>query len=205
LPQTLHPYVYVNNNPINLTDPSGEFVGDILDVASFFWSLDDFLRCPTWENAAWLGLDVLGLLPIIPALGMVRRVGSHLDDLSDVRRILKTGENALDARRTAQTARQLGLAGETAAGIVKNTTRIDSLTGIAKYRVPDVLNRSAQLIGEVKNVSRLSYTNQLRDFVRYAKQQGFRFELMARQGTRLSTALQQAIDAGGIILLRILP
>jgi RHS repeat-associated protein len=26
LPQTLHPYVYVNNNPVNLTDPSGKFV-----------------------------------------------------------------------------------------------------------------------------------------------------------------------------------
>jgi RHS repeat-associated protein len=25
LPQTLHPYVYVNNNPVNLTDPSGKF------------------------------------------------------------------------------------------------------------------------------------------------------------------------------------
>jgi RHS repeat-associated protein len=87
LPQTLHPYVYVNNNPINLTDPSGEFVGDILDIASFFWSLDDFLRCPTWENAAWLGVDLLGLLPVIPALGMVRKIGK-LGDVGQLHHML---------------------------------------------------------------------------------------------------------------------
>jgi RHS repeat-associated protein len=35
LPQTLHPYVYVNNNPVNLTDPSGE-------IADIFWDLAIF-------------------------------------------------------------------------------------------------------------------------------------------------------------------
>jgi RHS repeat-associated protein len=32
LPQTLHPYVYVNNNPVNLTDPSGEYVESPWDL-----------------------------------------------------------------------------------------------------------------------------------------------------------------------------
>ncbi len=87
LPQTLHPYVYALNNPINLTDPSGEFVGDILDIASFFWSLHDFLKCPTWENLGWLALDVIGLLPVIPALGMVAKVGK-LGDVSQLHHIV---------------------------------------------------------------------------------------------------------------------
>jgi RHS repeat-associated protein len=33
LPQTLHPYVYVNNNPVNLTDPSGEIAPIIIAIA----------------------------------------------------------------------------------------------------------------------------------------------------------------------------
>ncbi len=101
--------------------------------------------------------------------------------------------------------RGLGLLGEAAAGIAKNTTRIPSLTGTAAYRVPDVLNRSTRLIGEVKNVGRLSYTSQLRDSAAYARQQAFRFELTVREGTRLSGPLQQAVDAGDIVLLRALP
>lgn len=33
LPQTLHPYVYVNNNPVNLTDPSGKIASVIIAIA----------------------------------------------------------------------------------------------------------------------------------------------------------------------------
>ena len=102
-------------------------------------------------------------------------------------------------------ARELGAAGEAAAGIAKNTTRIPSLTSTANYRIPDVLSREARLIGEVKNVANLSYTRQLRDFSTYAQQQGFRFELTVRQGTQLSCPLQQAVNAGDISLLRTLP
>ncbi|WP_428267207.1 putative toxin [Haliangium sp.] len=102
------------------------------------------------------------------------------------------------------TARQLGQAGEAAAGIVKNTERIASLTGTARYRVPDVLDHAARVIGEVKNVSRLSYTKQLRDFVAYAQHHRYTFYLWVRTTTQLSVPLQQAVRRGQIIL-RFLP
>ncbi|MEL6340578.1 MAG: putative toxin, partial [Myxococcota bacterium] len=104
-----------------------------------------------------------------------------------------------------QLAQQLGRAGESAAGIVKNTSRIPSLSGTASFRVPDVLDFAAGVVGEVKNVSQLSYTQQLRDFAAFAKDQGLRFELTVRQGTRLSKPLQRAVDAGDITLRRLLP
>jgi len=104
------------------------------------------------------------------------------------------------ARSGPALVRELGAAGEAAAGLPKNTTRTPSLTGMGSYRIPDVLNRETRLLGEVKNVGSLSYINQLPDFVGYAKQQGIRFELAVRQGTQLSGPLQHAVSAGDIIL-----
>ena len=60
------------------------------------------------------------------------------------------------------------------------------------------------MIGEVKNVGRLSYTNQLRDFAAYAQQQRYTFELWVRPTTPLSGPLQLAVGEGQIIL-RFLP
>ncbi len=61
------------------------------------------------------------------------------------------------------------------------------------------------MIGEVKNVSRLSYSSQLRDFSAYAGSNGLQFNLYVRGGTQLSGPLQGAVDSGGINLIRNLP
>ena len=92
----------------------------------------------------------------------------------------------------------LGRAGEAAAGIIKNTRRIPSLSGTASYRIPDQLLSDSRLISEVKNVARLSLTNQIRDFALFASQ-GYNFELWTRDTTRLSGPLQGLVDAGQII------
>jgi RHS repeat-associated protein len=84
LPQTQNPYVYVNNNPINLTDPSGEIADYIWDAAMVALDVgflaSDYLyyaRNPcadSWERNAvlaadWaaLGIDlVLFVVPFAP-------------------------------------------------------------------------------------------------------------------------------------------
>lgn len=106
--------------------------------------------------------------------------------------------------RSLTKAVQLGRAGEAAAAIVKNTERIPSITGTAAYRVPDILDHSMKVIGDVKNVHSLSYTNQLRDFAAYASQHGYTFELWVPATVQLSGPLQQAISQGHIAL-RFLP
>jgi hypothetical protein len=95
-------------------------------------------------------------------------------------------------------ARTLGSAGEAASGLVKNTARIPSLTGTAAYRIPDGL--TATTLSEVKNVSSLSLTNQLRDFSAFAQQSGRTFELYTRKTTELSGPLQQFIKDNSIVL-----
>jgi hypothetical protein len=128
--------------------------------------------------------------------GLHEGIGAAYDENASGYRFAAGGGPAL--------ARQLGTAGETAAGIVKNTERITSLTGTARYRIPDILDHSVRVIGEVKNVGRLSYTNQLRDFAAYAQQYGYTFELWVRPTTQLSGPLQQAVGQGQIVL-RFLP
>ena len=96
--------------------------------------------------------------------------------------------------------RQMGIQGEQAAQICKNTQRIPSLTGSASYRIPDVLNRAEGVLGEVKNVGSLSYTSQLLDFSAFAQQEGLQFQLTVRPTTRLLGPLQQEIDSGRVTL-----
>jgi RHS repeat-associated protein len=105
------------------------------------------------------------------------------------------------ARAEMQLVREAGNAGEAAAGIVKNTRRITPATGAA-YRVPDVLDDSINLIGDVKNVGKLSYTRQLRDIAAWAKDNGYTFVLWIRPGggTTLSGPLKEAVGRGEIVL-----
>jgi len=114
----------------------------------------------------------------------------------------KIGWETINTGDTSNTslARQLGKEGEEAAGIVNTKTRIDSLSGTAKYRIPDELLKDEKILREIKNVSNLSYTNQLRDFNAWAKQNGYQFVLEVRPGAELSGPLQEAINKGDIIL-----
>jgi RHS repeat-associated protein len=73
-------YSYVANDPVNAIDPTGTVVETALDIVSVGLSLWDFLRCPSWANAGWLGADVLGaVVPFLPSLGTVRRTAKWAD------------------------------------------------------------------------------------------------------------------------------
>ena len=91
---------------------------------------------------------------------------------------------------------EIGRAGEIGAGIIKNTERIESLTGTVFYRIPDELKHAEKIIGEVKNVRYQAFTRQLKDSVAYAQKYGYKFRLYVRQGAELSKPLQDAIDSG---------
>ena len=104
-------------------------------------------------------------------------------------------------------ARQLGQDGERAAGIVKNTERINSLTGTADYRVPDILDHAAGLVGEVKSVATQAFTRQIQDYLYYALQNNYDFVLVVRQGggTAFTEPLRALVGSGFINILRMLP
>ena len=69
-------------------------------------------------------------------------------------------------------------------------------------RIPDGLTGTT--LSEVKNVARLSYTQQLRDFAAFAGARGLTFDLWVRESTRLTGPLLNAIDRG-VIKLKFIP
>jgi hypothetical protein len=57
-------------------------------------------------------------------------------------------------------------------------------------------------VSEVKNVATLSYTEQIADYISFAKASGRKFYLYVRPDTVLTGPLQQAVDDGTINLIR---
>ena len=69
----------MGGNPLKYTDPQGLFFWDILDFGFFAQSLYNYTQCSNTDNAINLALDGIGLLPGIPALGMLRRIDNAVD------------------------------------------------------------------------------------------------------------------------------
>ena len=75
-PQRLNEYSYALNNPVKLIDENGEYAETPLDLIMLALSTRDFMFNPTFGRAIWVGLDALGVVAPIPALGGWIRFGS---------------------------------------------------------------------------------------------------------------------------------
>ncbi|HYV44717.1 MAG TPA: putative toxin [Myxococcaceae bacterium] len=94
----------------------------------------------------------------------------------------------------------MGKEGEQRVGLTGPKERIPSLTGTAGYRVPDGLTKLT--IEEVKNATKLSINNQLRDFLAYAQATNRTFILWVRSNTKLVGVLEQYAKDG---LIKVVP
>jgi hypothetical protein len=100
------------------------------------------------------------------------------------------------ARIRRRDAAKIGRLGERVARVRQRKRRIPSLSGTARFRIPDILTDD-ELI-EVKNVSRLVLTAQLADFLAFAEASGTRFVLVTRFDTVLAPELAALVAAGRI-------
>ncbi|WP_156300411.1 two-partner secretion domain-containing protein [Streptobacillus canis] len=94
-----------------------------------------------------------------------------------------------------------GKQAEIDAGINPNIkkTKIESITKTAKSRIPDELLNDKKILREIKDVSKLRYTNQIKDFNLWAKKNGYKFILEIRNGNELNSELLKEIEKGNII------
>lgn len=120
-PQQLNRYSYVGNNPLTYTDPTGHIFGvdDVIEVA--------------------IGSAIVSEVATNP----------EVDNIAETE--IANGENIAsqitnDAQNLIRQNFIKGQLGEQNAGIIKNTTRIDSLTKTANYRIPDILEKSGNKI-----------------------------------------------------------
>ena len=71
-----------------------------------------------------------------------------------------------------------------------------------RKRVPDGVTKT--VLTEVKNVKKLNFTKQLRDYLDISREFGLRFDLFVRRDTQISDPLLQAIEQG-LINRRFIP
>ncbi|SIL08455.1 Uncharacterized protein containing DHHC-type Zn finger [Mycobacteroides abscessus subsp. abscessus] len=100
-----------------------------------------------------------------------------------------------------------GRQGMEAVGLPQNSEKIFPNPSTKKFRIPDVLVQApVSMLGEVKNVGKLSLTQQLTEYLKYAKANGYAVHLFVRQGegTQLSGPLQALVDSGQIVLHKVI-
>ena len=133
--------------------------------------------------------------------------------LGTVTKVIEVGTKAATSIRGLSAAslkmarvRAAGVAGEKAAGIVKNTTRIPAASGKAAFRIPDELDDINKILGEVKNVKTLGKTSQLEDFAIWAQSNGYQMVIYVRQGsgTHLTQGLLDLVKQYGIKINKVL-
>jgi hypothetical protein len=100
------------------------------------------------------------------------------------------------ARIRQRDAPKIGRLGERVARVRLEKRRIPSLSGSARFQVPDILTGS-ELI-EIENVKRLALTPQLLDLCQFAAMSGLTFVLVTRFDTILAPDLRALIDTGRI-------
>ena len=191
-PRSLNKYTYTYNNPIRYTDPNGHCPDGAppacfgIEVPKTSQDVDRI------ERQSETGLSVLGLFPgPVGVFANVVNAGIALFSGDTTGAVL----NAAAAFPLGKAAK-LGKEGEQAAGIIKNTRRIESITGTAAYRVPDEITKAG--IREVKNVKELSFTSQIKDLFLAAQKEGKPLTLSIRRNTKLSKPLQELVKRGEI-------
>jgi len=98
-PLSLNVYAYGYNNPIGYIDSSGNIpVETIADIFSIAWSLNDFVKNPSWSNFGYLAWDVAAtIVPYVPGSYTAKGLKAGAKILAKADDFEKTGVWAMKA------------------------------------------------------------------------------------------------------------
>ena len=185
-------FAYCENKPINTYDPSGNIA---LLTCVIIGAIAGAVVGAIASKLIYGEVNGWWVLGGAIAGGVLGYFGGAFFGASGI----KAG--TLASKISMSRVRWLGKIGEKLSKLPKNTKHIESLTKSAKYRIPDYLDKANKVIGDVKNVKKLSYTRQLKDFMLYAEKYGYEYVIKIRKTTQLSGTLKKLVDAGKISLL----
>lgn len=187
-------FAYCGNNPANRADADGDAWETVIDILSLGVSTLELIENPDdiWAWAGFAGDLADVLIPFVGGIGEVTRAVSAVANGADVVDDIYDTAKTLDIAKIATTGtpNQIGKIGEQLAGIdTKAKIRIE-VNG--RIRIPDALTETKLI--EVKNVKKISNTQQLRDFATYAKSDGRNLELIlyVRPNTKVSSSIKKA-------------
>jgi RHS repeat-associated protein len=208
-------YEYAGDDPVNEVDPSGDFdVGNWLDQSVLGGAISNWgttqgeydsgqATAGQVALAAANGVGQTALLAYSIADGVaLTRIGAKIAATRIASALAARAATRVAAEQTARNVakmalvRQLGKAGE-AGGLMKGV--IPSLTKTAVRRMPDILDKSAGLIGDIKNVAVLKMSNQMKDFIAFAKANNYEpVFYIVRGATKLAPGVAALEKSGAI-------
>ena len=206
-------FAYCNNSPIGFIDPDGHsfqaivaicailgaFIGAVIGYSLV--SKEGYTVKDGWNFWKYIlgGIVLGGIVGGVAGAAGAKILGSCGGAYFPASGAIARGST--ETSLAMERIRQLGQLGEKLANIKKNTAHIVSLSNTAKYRIPDILDKSLKIIGDVKYVNKLSLTKQLKDYLLFAEKYGYKFVLYVKPETRLTTTLKQLVDAGRIVVV----
>jgi hypothetical protein len=177
-PQSLNLYACVWNNPLERNDPDGHCFEDACIVEGLVAGGIAFSETPEGQALEQEGEEAAERYSGEIESGVQRGWDFAGDKLANAGKFLeKQAEEYLGTSKNS--GQQRILEGE---------------ANGAQFRVPDFLNSAKNFIAEVKDTAKLNLTNQLKDFMSFAKTKGLSFNLLTRDGTKLSEPLLKALE-----------